>query len=49
MVKTLLQLIETPQVDAADALACALCHCHTRQTLGRLPAAVQGMRGGRWR
>ena len=49
MVKTLLQLVESPQVDAADALACALCHCHTSQTLGQLPAAVQGMRGGRWR
>jgi crossover junction endodeoxyribonuclease RuvC len=49
MVKTLLQLVESPQADAADALACALCHCHTRQTLGRLPVAVHGMRGGRWR
>jgi len=49
MVKTLLQLIENPQVDAADALACALCHSHTRHTLSRLPTAVQGMRGGRWR
>ena len=49
MVKTLLQLVESPQADAADALACALCHCHTRQTLGRLPAVVRGIRGGRWR
>jgi crossover junction endodeoxyribonuclease RuvC len=49
MVKTLLQLIESPREDAADALACALCHSHTRQTMGRMPAAVQGMRGGRWR
>lgn len=49
MVKTLLQLIEDPQADAADALACALCHSHTRQTLSRLPAVVQGMREGRWR
>jgi len=49
MVKTILQLLESPQADAADALACALCHSHTRQTLARLPAAVQGMRGGRWR
>ncbi len=48
MVKTLLQLNESPQEDAADALACALCHSHIRQTIGRLPAAVQGMRGGRW-
>ena len=48
MVKTLLQLIESPQEDAADALACALCHCHTRQTMDRLPIALQGIRGGRW-
>jgi crossover junction endodeoxyribonuclease RuvC len=49
MVKTLLQLIESPKEDAADALACALCHSHTRQTLSAMPAAVRGMRGGRWR
>jgi crossover junction endodeoxyribonuclease RuvC len=49
MVKTLLHLVESPQADAADALACALCHSHTRQTMSRLPAVVQGMRGGRWR
>jgi crossover junction endodeoxyribonuclease RuvC len=48
-VKTLLHLVESPQADAADALACALCHSHTRQTMSRLPAVVQGMRGGRWR
>ena len=49
MVKILLQIDESPQEDAADALACALCHSHTQQTMGRMPAAVQGMRGGRWR
>ena len=49
MVKTLLQLIESPQADAADALACALCHSHTRQTMSRLPVVVRGMREGRWR
>ena len=49
MVKMLLQIDESPQEDAADALACALCHSHTQQTMGRMPAAVQGMRGGRWR
>ena len=48
MVKTLLQLVESPQEDAADALACALCHSHTRQTMDRLPMALQGIRGGRW-
>ena len=30
MVKTLLNLPETPQNDAADALALAICHAHTR-------------------
>ena len=49
MVKMLLQIDESPQEDAADALACALCHSHTQQTMSRMPAAVQGMRGGRWR
>jgi crossover junction endodeoxyribonuclease RuvC len=49
MVQTLLQINESPQEDAADALACALCHSHTRQTIDRLPGVVQGMRGGRWR
>ncbi|MHB1949925.1 MAG: crossover junction endodeoxyribonuclease RuvC [Acidiferrobacteraceae bacterium] len=28
MVRILLRLDETPQADAADALACALCHAH---------------------
>jgi len=48
MVKTLLQLVEYPRVDAADALACALCHSHHRQTLIVLPALAR-RRGGRWR
>lgn len=33
MVKTLLTLPAAPQEDAADALAVALCHMHTTQTL----------------
>ncbi|WGL18068.1 crossover junction endodeoxyribonuclease RuvC [Microbulbifer bruguierae] len=33
MVKTLLRLPASPQEDAADALAVALCHMHTMQTL----------------
>lgn len=33
MVKTLLSLPASPQEDAADALAVALCHMHTVQTL----------------
>ncbi len=33
MVKTLLGLSEVPQDDAADALALAICHAHTRSVL----------------
>jgi len=33
MVMTLLKLNATPQADAADALAVALCHIHTSQSL----------------
>ncbi|MEJ2760126.1 MAG: crossover junction endodeoxyribonuclease RuvC [Gammaproteobacteria bacterium] len=46
MIKVLLCLTEAPQSDAADALAVALCHGHSRQ--GRLRmAGVSGIRGGR--
>ncbi len=38
MVKVLLQLSGTPQADAADALACALCHAQRTQT-GRAAGA----------
>ena len=37
MVRILLNLSDTPQEDAADALAVALCHAHTQQTLTQLP------------
>ena len=43
MVKILLKLPATPQEDAADALAAALCHAHTRQGL----AGMQGQASGR--
>lgn len=33
MVKTILKLNKAPSQDAADALACALCHYHTSQSL----------------
>jgi len=36
MVRILLNLPQTPQADAADALAVALCHGHTGQTLKRI-------------
>jgi crossover junction endodeoxyribonuclease RuvC len=43
MVSVLLGLPCTPQADAADALAVALCHGHTSHTLSRLrPFAVTG-------
>ncbi|MSR13731.1 MAG: crossover junction endodeoxyribonuclease RuvC [Gammaproteobacteria bacterium] len=48
MVKTLLSLTKIPAADAADALATALCHGHTRQGL----LAVSGVtkaRAGRYR
>lgn len=47
MVKTLLNLPASPQEDAADALAVALCHMHTSQTL--LQAAGGGGARGRFR
>ena len=41
MVSVLLQLQETPPEDAADALAVALCHHHTQQTVNRMQALKQ--------
>lgn len=43
MVRVLLSLSGTPQEDAADALAVALCHAHTMLTLQHL---VRGTTGG---
>lgn len=37
MVKVLLNLSGTPQADAADALAVALCHAQSRQSLDKIP------------
>lgn len=46
MVMHLLKLSATPQADAADALAVALCHLHTRQSLikmsGKASKTVRG-------
>lgn len=36
MVKVLLSLTESPEADAADALAVALCHYHTQQMVARV-------------
>ena len=46
MVKVLLCLAEPPQADAADALAVALCHGHSREGLLRMDR-VSGIKKGR--
>ncbi|MCF7982012.1 MAG: crossover junction endodeoxyribonuclease RuvC [Pseudomonadales bacterium] len=46
MVCVLLNLTKSPQADAADALAIAVCHAHTRQSLIRM-AGVGAVRRGR--
>ncbi len=47
MVKVLLNLNASPQEDAADALAVALCHAHTQQTLKQIPTAPKAQTGRR--
>ena len=47
MVKRLLKLPAAPKADAADALACAICHAHGGQGLGQLATAGFRVRGGR--
>ena len=47
MVRILLNLPETPQADAADALACALCHSHHQQTLSNIPVTAAQLAGRR--
>jgi crossover junction endodeoxyribonuclease RuvC len=46
MVRRLLKLAGAPSPDAADALACAICHAHGGQ-LGRLATAGYRMKKGR--
>lgn len=36
MVKAILKLPGTPQEDAADALAVALCHAHSHDSLAKM-------------
>lgn len=48
MVKVLLELPAAPAEDAADALAAALCHAHTQQSLVRI-AGARGVRRRRLR
>jgi len=47
MVRRLLKLAGAPSPDAADALACAICHAHGGQGLGGLATAGFRMKRGR--
>ncbi|MBI3042874.1 MAG: crossover junction endodeoxyribonuclease RuvC [Betaproteobacteria bacterium] len=47
MVRRLLRLEGDPTPDAADALACAICHAHGGQGLGRLATSGFRVRRGR--
>lgn len=47
MVVRLLELSAAPAADAADALACAICHAHGGQGLGALATVGYRVRGGR--
>ncbi len=49
MVRRLLVLPGDPSADAADALACAICHAHGGQGLGALSTAGLRLRDGRLR
>lgn len=47
MVRRLLNLPGTPSADAADALACAICHAHGGQGLGAIATTGLRVRRGR--
>jgi crossover junction endodeoxyribonuclease RuvC len=47
MIKVLLKLAESAESDAADALAVAICHGHTREALQRMAAPAELLRGMR--
>ena len=47
MVQRLLKLSGTPSPDAADALACAICHAYGGMGLGALATKGLRMKGGR--
>jgi crossover junction endodeoxyribonuclease RuvC len=49
MVRRLLALPARPSADAADALACAICHAHGGKGLGGIATVKLGMRRGRIR
>ena len=48
MIKAILSLSKSPQADAADALAVALCHAHSRD-LKALQPQIRNSRRRRWR
>ncbi len=47
MVRRLLKLPGDPSPDAADALACAICHAHGGQGMGKLATSGYRMKRGR--
>lgn len=47
MVKRLLRLAAAPSADAADALACAICHAHGGMGLGAIPTRDRRVKRGR--
>ncbi|MDR2093732.1 MAG: crossover junction endodeoxyribonuclease RuvC [Azoarcus sp.] len=47
MVMKLLVLATAPQPDAADALACAICHAHGSSGIGAIASPFARRRGGR--
>ena len=49
MVKSILKLEGTPQADAADALAVALCHAHSREFIEKLAGQITKTVRGRLR
>ncbi|MEW6991316.1 crossover junction endodeoxyribonuclease RuvC [Colwelliaceae bacterium 6441] len=49
MVKSILKLPGTPQADAADALAVALCHAHSYDSLDKMSGKVTKVVRGRLR
>lgn len=49
MVKSILNLPATPQADAADALAVALCHAHSHEFINKMSGKVSKTVRGRLR
>lgn len=47
MVMRLLNLVSNPSADAADALACAICHAHGGLGLGKISTVGYRMKRGR--